>query len=212
MQAKDIPAPRSWGTKKAKAGEYAVLFRVEKVDPVKEQFTVERFAGFDGAVPLFGRQSTISFATWQTNRYHPCDPPAAPVPEMLDPAAARERLLALGADVEGVESVMLDPRAALAEAKNDVTKGEFPEAETTVAILAAHVRWLDAHAAPPVAVFVPPEPVSNVVLTSQAEIADLKAEIVACRADVAGLRSEVRALTEAIKTAVPQMRLFPVAA
>lgn len=43
-------------------------------------------------------------------------------------------------------------------------------------------------------------------------MADLKAEIAACRAEVAGLRGEVRALAEALKAAVPQMRLFPAAA
>lgn len=208
MQAKDIPAPRSWGTKKAKAGEYAVLFRVEKVDPVKEQFTVERFAGFDGAVPLFGRQSTISFATWQTGRYQPCDPPAAPVPEMLDVEQAAAALANFSEMTDVEINIMLNgPRAHL----DGLTDGGvIPGNERTVAVLAAHVRWLDARKAAEQREV--PVPIPDVVLTSQAEMADLKAEIAACRADVAGLRSEVRALTEAIKTAVPQMRLFPVAA
>mgnify|MGYP000119574331 CR=1 FL=1 len=206
MQAKAIPAPGSWGTKKTKPDEAAVLFRVESVDPVKEQFTVERFAGFDGATPLFGRQSTISFATWQTGRYQPCDPPAAPEPPMLDRAAAEARLRAIEPPFseDDILEILDQPRTTIEEASPE--KDLPPQARETsravLAICAAYVRWLDAQAAPPVAVFVAPEPT----------MADLKAEIAACRADVAGLRGDLKALTEAIKTAVPQMRLFPVAA
>lgn len=191
MQAKAIPEVGTWGTKKTKPDEAAVLFRVESVDPVKEQFTVERFAGFDGAVPLFGRQSTISFATWQTGRYQPCDPPAAPVPEMLDRQEAEARLVALGANPEWIAETLADPTQA-----RDWT-GEGPFTSTVM----AHVRWLDAQAAPPVPVFVPPaEPTT-----------DLKAEVVALRGEVAGLRADFRALMKAIE-AGGQLRLFPVAA
>ena len=192
MQEKPIPAPGSWGTKKARADEEAVLFQVTEVDPVKEQFTVERFAGFDGAVPMFGRQSTISFATWQTNRYHPCDPPAAPVPEMLDREQTEKRLLDEGADQEWIADIMREPRVVLAWA------ADTPKRR----VLRAHVRWLDAQAAPPVAVFVPPEPT----------LADVLASNEALRGEVAGLRADFRALVEAFKAAGGQLPLFRVAA
>jgi hypothetical protein len=211
MQAKAIPAPGSWGTKKTKPDEAAVLFRVESVDPVKEQFTVERFAGFDGAVPLFGRQSTISFATWQTGRYQPCDPPAAPVPEMLDRESAIRLLKADG--VTDAEEAVANVRDELFELETDLMMSDKDRAASRLYLaLRAHARWLDAQVAPPVEVFVPPEPVSDVVLTSQAEIADLKAEIAATHAEVAGLRADFRALVEAFKAAGGQLRLFPVAA
>ncbi len=88
MQEKPIPEPGTWGTKKAKASEPAVVFRVTAVDPVKEHLTVQRFMGYlDGGAPLLGRKSTLDFKTWQTNRYHPCEAPAAPVPEMPPVAA-----------------------------------------------------------------------------------------------------------------------------
>ena len=207
MQAKAIPAPGSWGTKKTKPDEAAVLFRVESVDPVKEQFTVERFAGFDGATPLFGRQSTISFATWQTGRYQPCDPPAAPVPEMLDVEQAAAALANFSEMTDVEINIMLNgPRAHL----DGLTDGGvIPGNERTVAVLAAHVRWLDARKAAEQREA--PVPIPDVVLTSQAEIADLKAEIAACRAEVAGLRADFRALMKAIE-AGGQLRLFPVAA
>jgi hypothetical protein len=192
MQAKDIPAPGSWGTKKARADEEAVLFRVEKVDPVKEQFTVERFAGHVGGVPMFGRQSTISFATWQTNRYHPCDPPAAPVPEMLDREQTEKRLLDEGADQEWIADIMRDPRVVLSWVADTAPRR----------VLRAHVRWLDAQAAPPVAVFVPPEPT----------LADVLASNEALRGEVAGLRADFRALMKAIEAAGGQLPLFRVAA
>jgi hypothetical protein len=77
--------------------------------------------------------------------------------------------------------------------------------ETTVgakaAILRAHVRWLDAQGAPPVEVFVPPEPT----------LADVLASNEALRGEVAGLRADFRALMKAIE-AGGQLRLFPVAA
>ena len=220
MQAKAIPAPGSWGTKKTKPDEAAVLFRVESVDPVKEQFTVERFAGFDGATPLFGRQSTISFATWQTGRYQPCDPPAAPVPEMLDRQEAEARLSSppnglMPPTAEQIATMLSSPRAAIADMvsmfRADSLTDDAIDSDWEMVILRAHVRWLDAQGALPVEVFVSPEPVSDVVLTSQAEIADLKAEIAACRAEVAGLRADFRALMKAIE-AGGQLRLFPVAA
>ncbi len=206
MQAKAIPAPGSWGTKKARADEEAVLFQVTEVDPVKEQFTVRRFDGFPDGKVMLGRQSTISFATWQTGRYQPCDPPAAPVPEMLDRQEAEARLRAIEPPFsDGDIAEILDrPRSTIEEAapEKDIPPQARETSRAVLAICAAYVRWLDAQAAPPVAVFVAPEPT----------MADLKAEIAACRAEVAGLRGEVRALTEAIKAAVPQMRLFPVAA
>ena len=205
MQAKAIPAPGSWGTKKTKPDEAAVLFRVESVDPVKEQFTVERFAGFDGATPLFGRQSTISFATWQTGRYQPCDPPAAPVPEMLDRAAAEARLRAIEPPLSYGEIVdILDnPRETIAGAspEKDIPPQARETSRAVLAICAAYVRWQDIQAAPPIPVFVPPaEPTT-----------DLKAEVVALRGEVAGLRADFRALMKAIE-AGGQLRLFPVAA
>ena len=217
MQEKPIPAPKSWGTKKAKAGGETVVFQVTAIDPIKEHLTYQRFVRYlDSGAPLLGRKSTLDFKTWQTGRYQPCDPPAAPVPEMLGRAAAETRLRAIDPPFSYGEIVdILDnPRETIAGAspEKDIPPQARETARAVLAICAAYVRWLDAQAAPPVAVFVPPEPVSDVVITSQAEMADLKAEIAACRADVAGLRSEVRALTEAIKTAVPQMRLFPVAA
>jgi hypothetical protein len=205
MQAKAIPAPGSWGTKKTKPDEAAVLFRVESVDPVKEQFTVERFAGFDGATPLFGRQSTISFATWQTGRYQPCDPPAAPVPEMLDRAAAEARLRAIEPpfSAEEVADILDSPRATIEDAapEKDIPPQARETSRAVLAICAAYVRWLDIQAAPPVPVFVPPaEPTT-----------DLRAEVVALRGEVAGLRADFRALMKAIE-AGGQLRLFPVAA
>jgi hypothetical protein len=209
MQAKAIPAPGSWGTKKTKPDEAAVLFRVESVDPVKEQFTVERFAGFDGATPLFGRQSTISFATWQTGRYQPCDPPAPPVPEMLDVKQAAAALANFSEMTDVEINIMLNgPRAHL----DGLTDGGvIPGNERTVAVLAAHVRWLDAQKSA-AEQREAPVPIPDVVLTSQAEIADLKAEIAATHAEVAGLRADFRALVEAFKAAGGQLRLFPVAA
>jgi hypothetical protein len=86
--------------------------------------------------------------------------------------------------------------------------------ETTVgakaAILRAHVRWLDAQKSA-AEQREAPVPIPDVVLTSQAEIADLKAEIAATHAEVAGLRADFRALMKAIE-AGGQLRLFPVAA
>ncbi len=209
MQAKDIPAPGSWGTKTAKAGGEAVVFQVTAIDPVKEHLTYQRFVRYlDSGAPLLGRKSTLDFKTWQTGRYQPCDPPAAPVPEMLDVEQAAAALANFSEMTDVEINIMLNgPRAHL----DGLTDGGvIPGNERTVAVLAAHVRWLDARKAAEQREV--PVPIPDVVLTSQAEMADLKAEIAACRADVAGLRSEVRALTEAIKTAVPQMRLFPVAA
>ena len=202
MQPKAIPAPGSWGTKKAKPDDEPVLFQVTAVDPVKEHLTYQRFVRYlDGGVPLFGRKSTLDFKTWQTNRYHPCEAPPVPVPEMLDREQAEKRLLDDGADPEWIADVMREPRVALAWI-----------ADTPLSIaLRAHVRWLDAQVAPPVAAVEVPEPVSDVVLTSQAEVVDLKAEIAAARAEVAGLRADFRALMKAIE-AGGQLRLFPVAA
>jgi len=205
MQAKAIPEVGTWGTKRTKPDEAAVLFRVESVDPVKEQFTVERFAGFDGATSLFGRQSTISFATWQTGRYQPCDPPAAPVPEMLDRQEAEARLR----DIEppfsedDILEILDQPRDTIAEAspEKDIPPQARETSRAVLAICAAYVRWQDIQAAPPIPVFVPPaEPTT-----------DLRAEVVALRGEVAGLRADFRALMKAIE-AGGQLRLFPVAA
>lgn len=206
MQAKAIPEVGTWGTKKA--GDETVTFQVTAVDPVKEQFTVKRFVcyGNSGAA-TFGRVSTISFATWQTGRYQPCDPPAAPVPEMLDVEQAAAALANFSEMTDVEINIMLNgPRAHL----DGLTDGGvIPGNERTVAVLAAHVRWLDARKAAEQREA--PVPIPDVVLTSQAEIADLKAEIAACRAEVAGLRADFRALMKAIE-AGGQLRLFPVAA
>ena len=61
---------------------------------------------------------------------------------------------------------------------------------------------MDAQAAPPVAVFVPPEPT----------LADVLASNEALRAEVAGLRADFRALMKAIEAAGGQLPLFRVAA
>ncbi len=205
MQAKAIPAPGSWGTKKARADEEAVLFQVTEVDPVKEQFTVRRFDGFPDGKVMLGRQSTISFATWQTGRYQPCEAPAAPVPEMLDRASAEARLRAIDPlfSEDDIVDILDNPRATIEEAapEKDIPPQARETSRAVLAICAAYVRWQDIQAAPPIPVFVPPaEPTT-----------DLKAEVVALRGEVAGLRADFRALMKAIE-AGGQLRLFPVAA
>ncbi len=193
MQAKDIPAPGSWGTKTAKAGGEAVVFQVTAIDPVKEHLTYQRFVRYlDSGAPLLGRKSTLDFKTWQTGRYQPCDPPAAPVPEMLDREQTEKRLLDEGADQEWIADIMRDPRVVLSWVADTAPRR----------VLRAHVRWLDAQAAPPVAVFVPPEPT----------LADVLASNEALRGEVAGLRADFRALVEAFKAAGGQLPLFRVAA
>lgn len=200
-QEKAIPAKDSWGTRKARDGEPAVTFQVTEVDPVKEHFTVKKFIRYlDGGVPLFGRVSTISFDTWRTNRYQPCEasvPPMAVALEILDRQEAGFRLRAKYHDTtDGTIGMWLDEPRAFAETFRGSHAGN---------ILEAYVRHLDhvaaADSTPPVAVFVPPEP------------ADVKAEIAALRGDVAGIREDFRALVDALRSAAPQLGLkFGVAA
>ena len=221
MEAK-LPAKGEWFTRSnrgsAAAARYADrptdTIRVADVNEAAGEIHCERFDGFDAAgAMVIGRRTTIRFATWLSDagRYTPCDPPAAPVPEMLDRQEAEARLSSppnglMPPTAEQIATMLSSPRAAIADMvsmfRADSLTDDAIDSDWEMVILRAHVRWLDAQAAPPVAVFVPPEPT----------MADLKAEIAACRADVAGLRGDLKALTEALKAAVPQMRLFPVAA
>jgi hypothetical protein len=70
-----------------------------------------------------------------------------PVPPMLDRDGAIRMLQALGADSEAIEEILRDPRKALATARAEPPPDDLKSiAEPTLAILAARVAYLDAHA------------------------------------------------------------------
>lgn len=92
MEAK-LPTKGEWFTRSnrgsAAAARYADrptdTIRVADVNEAAGEIHCERFDGFDAAgAMVIGRRTTIRFATWLSDagRYTPCDPPAAPVPEM----------------------------------------------------------------------------------------------------------------------------------
>jgi hypothetical protein len=124
-------------------------------------------------------------------------------PETLtrEEAAARLRALVPNSPPGAVASVVRDARAWLRGNEKWPDIGDREINKQIAAALAAHVRWLDAQGAPPVEVFVPPEPT----------LADVLASNEALRGEVAGLRADFRALMKAIE-AGGQLRLFPVAA